>query len=60
MMNIKLGPVSKDFALTVLGVQKFRDGGGWGKFDNQDVYLCIGAHSDGTSGWTIKQVGRNF
>lgn len=57
---LKLGPVSDETAQSILGVQKFKDGGGWGKFNGRDVYLCCGMHKDDTFGWAIKQIGRSF
>lgn len=55
-----VGPVPENFARLVLDSQKFADGGGWCRVDGKDIYLCSGAHKDGTSGWAIKQVGRSF
>lgn len=60
MKNATIGPVTAEQATEILGARKFREGGGWGKINGQDVYLCIGAHKDGTSGWRINQIGRSF
>ena len=58
--NVKTGPVSTDEARAILGADQFRQGGGWGKLGGKDVYLCTGAHKDGSSGWAILQIGRSF
>ena len=58
--TIKIGPVTNEQALAILGADKVRAGGGWGKLHGKDVYLCTGAHSDGTAGWRISQIGRSF
>ncbi len=63
---LKLGRVSNETALSILGEAKYKNGGGWGKVGDEDVYLCTGAHKDGlrdligTSSWAIKQIGRSF
>lgn len=54
------GPVTPEQALEILGPGRYRDGGGWGRLNGREVYLCTGAHRDGTAGWAITQVGRDF
>lgn len=56
----KEGPVTAEFAKSVLSEVQFQTGGGWTKIGRYDVYMCCGAHKDGTAGWKIVQVGRTF
>lgn len=49
--------LTKEQARTILGADKFREGGGWGLVDGVKVYCHQGAHVDGTGGWKLHSIG---
>lgn len=59
-LKAKIGPITSHQAFAILGADKHRQGGGWGKIDGTAVYLCTGVHKDGTNGWKIMQIGERW